>query len=74
MPAHHHRSLLSYRQCRRCHGRTNVSQREVVRKFKFITQPEWCRIENHDRVPRPKLAKLLSIKTGVPLETLLGLR
>jgi DNA-binding XRE family transcriptional regulator len=61
-----HRTLKGYRRTAR------LTQREAARVF-AITQAEWCRFENGERTPNPKLALRISKKSGIPLATLLGL-
>lgn len=49
-----------------------LTQRESARKL-GVSQPVYNRLENQTRAPRPRLAKAISLATGVPLESVLGL-
>lgn len=59
-------SLAEYR--RAC----NLSQRDAARLF-GISQASWSLFESGRAHPRSKLAAKLRDKTGIPLETLLGI-
>ena len=46
---------------------------EVAAARLGIRQWDYSRIETRVRVPKPKIAKSISLKTGVSLESVLGL-
>jgi transcriptional regulator with XRE-family HTH domain len=49
-----------------------LSQEAAAAKL-CLSQPSYSRFENRVRAPKAKLAKAISDKTGVPLESVLGL-
>ncbi len=49
-----------------------LSQCEAAEQL-GVSQPKYCRMERQDRAPRPMEAKTISQRTGVPLESVLGI-
>jgi len=46
---------------------------EVAAARLGLRQWAYSRIETRTRAPRPRIAKAISLKTGVPLESVLGI-
>jgi transcriptional regulator with XRE-family HTH domain len=59
-------NLKTWRRARR------LNQREAAEKL-GISQGYYSRLETGFQAPLPKIAKVISDRTGVPLETVLGL-
>lgn len=49
-----------------------LSQREAA-ELLATSQPNYCRFERQTRAPKPRAAQFISKKTGVPLESVLGI-
>lgn len=61
-----HSSLLAWRTAQ------GFNQHEAA-DFLGISQAYYCKLERHDQTPRPKIARRLMDRTGVPLDELLGI-
>lgn len=59
-------SLLAWRTAK------GFNQHEAA-VFLGISQAYYCKLERGDQTPRPKIARRLMDRTGVPLEELLGI-
>ncbi len=61
-----HSSLAAWRRAQ------GFDQHEAA-AFLEISQSYYCKLERGDQTPRPKIARRLVDRTGVPLDELLGI-
>ncbi len=62
----------SYRDLREWRNAKEMTQEQAAAEL-AISQASYSKFENHVTAPRPRHAKTISEKTGVPLESVLGL-
>lgn len=65
-------SKRTYPNLRTWRRENALTQREAAELLE-VSQPTYCRIERQVRAPKPLLAKEISLKAGVPLESVLGI-
>lgn len=62
----------TYRSLREWRDALDLTQEAAAARL-GVEQSSYSRFENRARAPRPRMAKAISQKTGVPLESVLGL-
>lgn len=65
-------SKRTYPNLKTWRGEMGLNQRDAAKRL-GVSQPVYSRLERQARAPKPQLAKAISLKAGVPLESVLGI-
>lgn len=63
---------LNYRTLRAWRRKQGLNQGQAA-AYLSVSQPYYSRVERYLAAPRPAMAKALSLKTGVSVESILGI-